>query len=40
MDAGGLYIHIPFCEKKCGYCDFYSLTALHYRSEFVDALLK
>ncbi len=21
----GLYIHIPFCEKKCGYCDFYSL---------------
>lgn len=21
----GLYIHIPFCLKKCGYCDFYSL---------------
>lgn len=21
----GLYIHIPFCEKKCPYCDFYSL---------------
>ena len=21
----GLYIHIPFCEKKCNYCDFYSL---------------
>ena len=20
----GLYIHIPFCEKKCAYCDFYS----------------
>ncbi len=20
----GLYIHIPFCEKKCNYCDFYS----------------
>lgn len=20
----GLYIHIPFCAKKCGYCDFYS----------------
>ena len=20
----GLYIHIPFCVKKCGYCDFYS----------------
>jgi len=23
----GLYIHIPFCRKKCDYCDFYSLEA-------------
>ncbi len=21
----GLYVHIPFCESKCGYCDFYSI---------------
>ena len=21
----GLYIHIPFCVKKCNYCDFYSI---------------
>ena len=20
----GLYIHIPFCRKKCAYCDFVS----------------
>ena len=22
----GLYLHIPFCEHKCIYCDFYSLA--------------
>ena len=22
----GLYIHIPFCQKKCNYCDFYSVV--------------
>ena len=22
----GIYIHIPFCAKKCVYCDFYSLS--------------
>jgi len=23
-DAVGLYVHVPFCESKCGYCGFYS----------------
>jgi oxygen-independent coproporphyrinogen-3 oxidase len=23
----GLYIHIPFCRKKCDYCNFYSVPA-------------
>lgn len=22
----GLYVHIPYCETKCGYCDFYSVA--------------
>ena len=26
MKTRGLYIHIPFCAKKCGYCDFTSLV--------------
>ncbi len=27
MDSLGLYIHIPFCDGKCNYCDFYSFKA-------------
>ncbi len=23
----GLYVHVPFCEQKCRYCDFYSMKA-------------
>ncbi len=34
----GLYIHIPFCRKKCYYCGFYSLASLKYLKDFVDAL--
>lgn len=24
MNNLGIYIHVPFCVKKCAYCDFYS----------------
>ena len=23
----GLYLHIPFCQRKCPYCDFFSMEA-------------
>ena len=36
----GLYIHIPFCDTKCGYCDFYSITNNSLRPSFLPALLK
>ena len=26
LKTAGLYIHIPFCDIKCSYCDFYTVT--------------
>lgn len=35
----GLYIHIPFCVKKCAYCDFLSFSSDEATKErYVDAL--
>jgi len=35
---GGIYVHVPFCVKKCPYCDFYSITDLSAVSPFLKAL--
>ena len=36
----GVYIHIPFCASKCGYCDFYSLSGCdHMMPDYQDALI-
>lgn len=39
-EPGGIYIHIPFCIKKCDYCNFYSVTDLSLEHDFVEALEK
>jgi oxygen-independent coproporphyrinogen-3 oxidase len=34
-----LYIHVPFCTRRCSYCSFYHVPAGHSREgAFVDAL--
>ena len=35
----GIYIHIPFCKQKCGYCDFHSFAKIEdLKEEYVKAL--
>ncbi|MEZ4688942.1 MAG: hypothetical protein R3A12_01695 [Ignavibacteria bacterium] len=36
----GIYIHIPFCSKRCNYCDFYLVTNLDLISKFISSLKK
>lgn len=41
MKASGLYIHIPFCERKCLYCDFTSgPTKDNVKVNYINALIK
>ena len=35
----GIYIHIPFCKRKCHYCNFYSLANQKNKDKFHKALL-
>lgn len=34
----GVYIHVPFCDHKCIYCDFYSIIKLDNRKRFIEAV--
>ena len=37
----GLYLHIPFCDAKCSYCNFYSMAGCASQKElYKNALLK
>jgi oxygen-independent coproporphyrinogen-3 oxidase len=36
----GIYVHIPFCIKKCPYCDFYSITDQSLKQPFIEALIQ
>lgn len=41
MSNRGLYIHVPFCVRKCPYCDFYSLPGEEeLYSEYAAAVVR
>lgn len=35
----GIYIHIPFCKKKCSYCDFHFSTSLSNKDNLINSLI-
>ena len=40
MSARHLYVHLPFCASRCGYCDFVTVVGQDGRhAAYVDALL-
>ncbi len=41
MDTWGIYIHIPFCERKCPYCDFNTYAGMtSFYERFARALAR
>ncbi|MCZ7609297.1 MAG: radical SAM family heme chaperone HemW [Ignavibacterium sp.] len=40
MNNSAIYIHIPFCDHKCIYCDFYSIITTDNIQSFLSALKK
>ena len=41
MKKLGIYVHVPFCRKKCGYCDFYSVRwSEEIENRYIKSIIK
>lgn len=40
MQPVGLYIHVPFCKRKCLYCDFYSAADTSRTDDYTGAVIR
>ena len=36
----GIYIHVPFCKRKCPYCDFYSVCRPELYEDYTQAVCR
>jgi putative oxygen-independent coproporphyrinogen III oxidase len=39
-EAAGLYVHLPYCRSRCGYCAFVVSTDDSSRAEYLEALAR
>lgn len=38
QQKAGIYVHIPFCRRKCNYCDFYLITNQKLIEKYLSSL--
>lgn len=36
----GIYVHVPYCKRKCVYCDFYSTPAMGDVEAYIDCVVR